>query len=202
MAPEPRAHSKVSMDTNPHYEPSSGESISTQPPGELAPEPEDQTCLVTSSQEECEVWCTGIHPSNPVLQAFYMGRPEAIQQDSTLPQKATLMFRATHKLRLGKPPWPHEVPLHEGAFMDTNSSLSQRLLLSLSSDAGDLHSPSAEWACRGLCTKPNPSLCFQTSVSHSWPTSPPDWEFWGHNKALCLPTRRKSLPMGLPRNPK
>ena len=34
-APEPPPHSRVSMETNPHYDPSEWESISTQPPGEL-----------------------------------------------------------------------------------------------------------------------------------------------------------------------
>ena len=48
--------------------------------------------------------------------------------------------------------------------MDTNSSLRQRLILALTSVAGDLVSASAEWACCAFCPKPNPSLCFQTSV--------------------------------------
>ena len=48
--------------------------------------------------------------------------------------------------------------------MDTNSNLSQRLILALTSDAGDLDSASAEWACRARTLKPHPSLCSQTSV--------------------------------------
>ena len=46
----------------------------------------------------------------------------------------------------------------------TNSSLSKRLTLALTSDAGDLDSASEECAFRALSQKPNPSLCFQTSV--------------------------------------
>ena len=48
--------------------------------------------------------------------------------------------------------------------MDTNSNLRQRLILALTSDAGDLDSVSAEWACHALGPKPNASLCFQTSL--------------------------------------
>ena len=48
--------------------------------------------------------------------------------------------------------------------MDTTSSLSRRLILSLTSDAEDLNSVSATWACQALGLKPNPSVTFQTSI--------------------------------------
>ena len=57
---------------------------------------------------------------------------------------------------------PH--PLQDSASMDTNHSLSQRLTLTLNSDARDLDLPSAEWACHALGPKPNPTLSFLTSV--------------------------------------
>ena len=55
-------------------------------------------------------------------------------------------------------------PLHEEAIMDTNSSLSQRLILALTSDAGNLDSATQEWTHHALSPKQNISLCFQTSV--------------------------------------
>lgn len=55
-------------------------------------------------------------------------------------------------------------PLHEGAIMDISSSLNPLLILTLISDAGDLHSASAEWACCALGPKPHTILCFQISV--------------------------------------
>ena len=51
-APEQPAHSKVSMDSNVHYDASSGEATSIQPPGERAPEAADQTYLVANGQWE------------------------------------------------------------------------------------------------------------------------------------------------------
>lgn len=54
-------------------------------------------------------------------------------------------------------------PLQEGAIMGTNSSLRQRLILALTTDAVELDSASAEWACRARGPKPNPRLSFQTS---------------------------------------
>ena len=109
-ATEQPAHSKVSMDPNAHYDASSGEAISSQPPRSRVPEAADQTYLVANSQWECEACCTGIHPSNPALQSFRMVCPGAMQQDSNVPQKETLWFGASSKLSLGTLPWPHEAP--------------------------------------------------------------------------------------------
>ena len=54
-------------------------------------------------------------------------------------------------------------PLHEATIMGTNSSLSQRRTLSLTSLAGDLDSDSADLACHVLGPEAHPSLCFQNS---------------------------------------
>ena len=88
------------------------------------------------------------------------------------PCNRTRMSRRRKPCGLGQPPnsaWENFLglmrpPLHEGAIMDTYSSLSQRLILSLTSDAGDFDSASAEWACSALGSNPHTSLCFQTSV--------------------------------------
>ena len=55
-------------------------------------------------------------------------------------------------------------PLREGAIMDMNSSLNQLLILAQTSDAGDLHTASARWACCALGPQPHTILCFQTPV--------------------------------------
>ena len=47
--------------------------------------------------------------------------------------------------------------------MDTNNRLIQHLILTLTSDAGDLDSASPEWARRAHGPKPKRSLCLQTA---------------------------------------
>ena len=54
--------------------------------------------------------------------------------------------------------------LHLGAIMVANSSLSQRLILTLTSEVGYLNAASAECACHVLGPRLNPSLCFPSSV--------------------------------------
>ena len=80
------------------------------------------------------------------------------------PAEGNLVVGVTSKLSVGKLLGLMRPQLHEGAIMAKNSSLSQRLILSLTSDAGDFDSASAEWACSALGSNPHTSWCFQTSV--------------------------------------
>ena len=85
--------------------------------------------------------------------------------------------------------------------MDTNSSLRQLLILSLTTDAGDLNSAYAKWACVPSAPDLTLACVFRIPSSHSCQTSHPYWEIWIHNSALCLPTSRKSLPDGALQKP-
>ena len=50
MAPEPPPHSKVSLDTKQHCDPSDGETLSTQISWNFELEPADETCSVPQMQ--------------------------------------------------------------------------------------------------------------------------------------------------------
>ena len=73
------------------------------------------------------------------------------------------------------------------------SNLSVRLILALTSDARDLDS--------GLTQKTRPSLGSQTSVLRLLAYKPSSLAIQNYNAALCLFTRRKTLPSGPTQNP-
>ena len=80
-----------------------------------------------------------------------MGHRGAIQKESNAQQKDSLHLEASHNSQRGQTFMAAcGTPLPEGPNMDTNSNLSQHLILALTSDAGDLDSASAEWVCRAL----------------------------------------------------
>ena len=92
-------------------------------------------------------------------------------------------------------------PLHEGAIMNTNSSLRHCLILALNSDAGDLDSASAGWACRALGPKPNPSLCFQNSVLTLLDHRPSCLGIQGPQRSTLHAHHKKIIPYGVAQNP-
>ena len=85
---------------------------------------------------ECEVGSPAIHPENPTQNHW----PGAKQQVSIVLQKTLCSLELLTTPIVGKPPWPREPPIHEGAIRDRNSNLSDCLTLALTSDARDLDS--------------------------------------------------------------
>ena len=92
------------------------------------------------------------------------------------------------------------VRLPEGAIVDTNSKLSQCRILALPSDARDLHSAFAQGVAG-----PSPHHLTVACVLHLFLTrlahKPSRLGFRSPSAALGLPTRRKRLPLALPRDP-
>ena len=73
--------------------------------------------------------------SNGALESFHMGGPGAAQQVSIVPQKESLKG-ASHNSQRGRNSMALRFcSIHEGAVMDRNSKLSQRLILAVTSDA-------------------------------------------------------------------
>ena len=87
-------------------------------------------------------------------------------------------------------------PLHHAALMDTHCSLSRCLTLALISDACDIASVSTDRDCRAI--GPNIALACVSNLMppESWSTSPPHWEFWSLNTALCCLSEGKSAIWG------
>ena len=73
MAPEPPQHSKVSLDTKQHWDPSDREPLSTQITWNYEPEPADQSCPVPRLQWEWELGFEGIHSESSAIEYFDMG---------------------------------------------------------------------------------------------------------------------------------
>ena len=60
---------------------------------------------------------------------------------------------------------------------------------------------SAECACHVLALKPKQSFSSQTYILAFLAPRTPVWQFRSQNAALCLPSRRKTLPYGATEKP-
>lgn len=81
--------------------------------------------------------------------------------------------------------------------MDTNSSLRQHLILALTSDAGDLHSASAQWA-QTSCSLVFSDFLPHTPGKHVLKT----WNSGTKMQPYAGPPEEKRCSMGISINPK
>ena len=98
---------------------------------------------------------------------------------------------------MGKPPWPRDPPppsrrVHQGQTVQPERSSDPR------PDFRCTRSPfrSVDCACHILTQKPRPSLGSQTSVLTLLDHKPSILAIQNYNAALCLSSRRKTLPSG------
>ena len=106
-------------------------------------------------------------------------------QDSTCPPEGNhIIWSFTKPPEQEKTPWPQEAThTHTASLVDINSSLSECLTLTLTSES--IASPHI---CRSvihaLDTNQKPSLGFRLLYPDSCNTSPPDWELHSHTRTL------------------
>lgn len=140
------------------------------------------------------------HPSlKPCSESLAWSQPPGL----ICPAEESLQLGASHNSHRERTPMATlSPPLHKGAIRDIMSNLSDRLILTLTSDARDLGSDLSIVPVMSSPRILSLACVLKLLSTDYWVTSPPVWQSRTTMQHSTCPEEEIHCPLGLTRNPK